>query len=86
MPLHQGDDRVIDSLGAVVRLITAKLDIIDGRADLAVGRRGFPTACHELPDDLRCGNPLFIVAAAEIAPVALVSVQKGKANGFSLTD
>ena len=85
VPLHQGDDRVIDSLGAVVRLIAAKLNVIDGRADLAVGRRGLPTAGYIFPDDLRRSDPFFIVTAAEIAPVALVSVQQGKADSFSLT-
>ena len=85
VPLHQGDDRIIDSLGAVVRLIAAKLNVIDGRADLAIGRRGLPAAGYKFPDDLRRCDPFFVVAAAEIAPVALVSVQQGKADGFSLT-
>ena len=83
--LHPGHDLVVVGQYAAVRLVAAKLNVIDGGADLGVGRGGFPASGDKLPHQLCRGHPLLIVAASEAAPVALIAVQERQADGLFLT-
>ena len=85
MPLHPGHDLIVVGQHASVRLIAAKLNVIDRRADLLIRRGGFPAAGDKLPHKLGGGHPFLIVAPAEVAPVALITVQKRKADCLFLT-
>ena len=85
MPLHPGHDLIVVGQYAGVRLIAAKLNVIDGGADLFIRRGGFAAAGNKLPHKLGGGHPFLIVAPAEVAPVALITVQKRKADCLFLT-
>ena len=85
MALHPGHDLIVVCQHTSVRLIAAKLNVIDGCADLLIRRSGFAASSDKLPHKLGGGHPFLIVAPAEAAPVPLIPVQQRKADCLFLT-
>ena len=84
VPAHQGHNLVVDLNSTAVRVIRAKVDIINLLACLLIGAGGLPASRHKLPDKSLRRKPFFIVAAGKAAPVALIPIEQGKPHRFFL--
>ena len=78
MGCQQENDLVISRFCPAVCIIGAEMQTVNCGACLLIGACGFTAACDELPYKGLRGKPLLIIAACQVALVALIPIEQGK--------